>query len=325
MMWRSGASLASPFVAALLIVAIAVATRIVAWWNPVAHVDDQFYLLAGEELLKGRLAIRRCVGPQAARPVPALCGDRLGWRRAASSVLNLVATAFAAATALVHAPDRAALCHHRTEPPWRRSPICSSFRWSADKPGNRRSSTICWSPASALLLITRLDRSRTRPSFDGPMAAMLLCGFAMTIKQISFIEGAYFGLAFLWLLQRRGMMPGATCGDRRRHDPGGADADRVDVRRLCAGGPGQLDAFVFATVTSIFLKSGWHLTAKLAGIAYFVLYMTPLLIMALCGALDRRKQSLSAPLNGTARRLGRRRVGRLCGRPALLRPLCPCR
>ena len=41
----------------------------------------------------------------------------------------------------------------------------------------------------------------------GPFAAMLLCGLSIAIKQVAFVEGAYFGLAFLWLLRRQGDSP----------------------------------------------------------------------------------------------------------------------
>ncbi|MFL6766940.1 MAG: hypothetical protein ACJ8EX_03345, partial [Sphingomicrobium sp.] len=37
----------------MVILGVAVATRIVAWWNPVADVDGEFYLLVGRGMLEG--------------------------------------------------------------------------------------------------------------------------------------------------------------------------------------------------------------------------------------------------------------------------------
>ena len=91
--------LASTRVAVLLIIAVAVATRIVSWWNPVAHPDDQFYLLAGEQLLAGHWPYvdvwdRKPLGLFLIYAGVASLGGGI-------LMLNLVATAFAAATALV--------------------------------------------------------------------------------------------------------------------------------------------------------------------------------------------------------------------------------
>ena len=83
-----------------LIVAVAIATRIVGWWNPVAHVDDQFYLLAGEELLKGHWPY---IDVWDRKPLGLfLLYAGIAWIGGGTILgLNLVATAFAASTAIV--------------------------------------------------------------------------------------------------------------------------------------------------------------------------------------------------------------------------------
>ena len=97
---RAGKLLASPQLAALLILAVAVATRIVAWWNPVPHVDDQFYLLAGQELIDGHWPY---VDVWDRKPLGLfLIYAAIAWIGGGSMVaLNFIATAFAAATAWV--------------------------------------------------------------------------------------------------------------------------------------------------------------------------------------------------------------------------------
>jgi len=123
-------------IALLLIIAVAVATRIVAWWNPVAHVDDQFYLLAGQELLKGHWPY---VDVWDRKPLGLfLLYAGIAWIGGGSILgLNLPLQ-----PRWSFARSRSVSPH----PPGRRLArwlISWSFLWSADKLANRRSSTIC--------------------------------------------------------------------------------------------------------------------------------------------------------------------------------------
>jgi len=278
--------LASPHIAALLIVAVAVATRIVAWWNPVPHVDDQFYLLAGEELLNGHWPYldvwdRKPLGLF-------LLYAAIAWIGGGSMfVVNLVATTFAAATA------------------WTIRQIGLSFASPTGATlgalaylfviplvgGQTGQSPVFYNllmAGAAWFLIMAADRSNSiaRPA----MAAMLLCGLAMTIKQISLIEGVWFGLAFLWLMHRCGMAPVRIVAFGAAMVAIALLPTALMVTSYALAGREQLDAFTFATVTSIFLKSGWGLAAKLAGVLFFLLNLTPLLLMAIAGAVRRHRQ-----------------------------------
>ncbi|HXG81617.1 MAG TPA: hypothetical protein VNJ05_07435, partial [Sphingomicrobium sp.] len=193
---------ASPTIAALLIIAVAVATRIVSWWNPVAHVDDQFYLLAGEELLQGRWPY---VDIWDRKPLGLfLLYAGIAWIGGGSILgLNLVATAFAAATAIVirqialrfaspAAATLAALAYLIAMPVFGgqngQSPVFYNLLMAG----------------AAWLLFSASDQLGAASIRRNAFAAMLFAGLAMAIKQISFVEGAYFGLAFLWLLRRSG-------------------------------------------------------------------------------------------------------------------------
>lgn len=277
-----GSAFASPAIAALLIVAVAVATRIVAWWNPVVHVDDQFYLLAGEELLAGRWPY---VDVWDRKPLGLfLLYAGIAWIGGGTILgLNLVATAFAAATAWVirqvglrfASPKGATL---------------GAIAYLLTIPlvgGQTGQSPVFYNlliAGAALLLVDAAAEDRAGPVVRGALGAMVLCGLAMTIKQISFIEGAFFGLAFLWVLHRAGTAPSriAIIGLAMI-----AMALLPSLLTLALYA-GQLDAFTFATISSIFLKGGWGGTSKLAGLLFFLVHLTPLLLMAIAGAVIRR-------------------------------------
>lgn len=281
---------ASPPITALLIVAIAVATRIVAWWNPVAHVDDQFYLLAGEELLKGNWPY---VDVWDRKPLGLfLLYAGIAWIGGGSILgLNLIATAFAAATAWVIRQ----IGLHFASP---KGATLGALAYLFVIPlvgGQTGQSPVFYNllmAGAGWLLIDATRAEEAAPIVRRALWAMLLCGLAMAIKQISFIEGAYFGLAFLWLLHRQGTRFGAL-------------ARTALTMVLVALFPtfltfalyalaGELDVFIYSTVTSIFLKSGWSATSKLAGLLFFLLNGTALLLMAIAGAVMRHRQDAAA-------------------------------
>ena len=277
--------LASTNIAALLIVAVAVATRIVAWWNPVAHVDDQFYLLAGEELLKGHWPY---VDVWDRKPLGLfLLYAAIAWIGHGSILgLNLVATAFVAATAIVirqislkfAAPigaTMAALAYLFALPVFG---------------GQNGQSAIFYNllMASAAWLLFRVAHDGDASSIRRhALAAMLLCGLSITIKQVSFVEGGFFGLAFLWLLKRSGA---------RWADIVVTGALMVIVALLPYGltlagyalaGETALREFAYANFISIFERRGWSYKAKLAGGAFFLLYLLPLLVAGVYCAFSR--------------------------------------
>lgn len=283
-------ALASPRIALLLIVAAAVGTRAVAWWNPVPHVDDQFYLLAGQELLKGHWPY---VDVWDRKPLGLfLLYAVIAWLGGGSMVaLNLVATAFAAATAwvireiglLFSSPVGAtlgALAYLFTIPlvggQTGQSPVFYNLLMAG----------------AAWLLIDASGRSGS--IVRRALVAMLLCGLAMTMKQISFIEGGYFGLAFLWLMHRQGLRLGSIAAVGVAMVSMALLPSALMLAGYALAGREPLNAFLFATVTSIFLKAGWGATAKVAGVLFFLLHLTPLLLMAIGGAVMRRRRDVGA-------------------------------
>jgi hypothetical protein len=256
---------ASPTFAILLIVAVAIATRIVAWWNPVAHVDDQFYLLAGEELLRGHWPY---VDVWDRKPLGLfLLYAGIAWIGGGSIIgLNLVATTFAAATAVVI----------------RQVALRFASATGATFGGQTGQSPVFYNllmAGAAWLMFRASDQDSIRAIRRHALGAMLLCGLAMTIKQMSFVEGAYFGIAFLWLLRRQGASwaPIAVTG---------LAMIVVALLPYCLttigyalAGDAALREFVYANFVSIFERRGWRPLAKIAGATYFLLFLFPLLGM----------------------------------------------
>jgi hypothetical protein len=142
---------------------------------------------------------------------------------------------------------------------------------------------------AAWLLIGSAQIDRLAAVRRRAFAAMLLCGLAMTFKQISFIEGGFFGLGFLWLFMRREASMAWMAVTALAMIAVALLPSALSLLGFALAGPAQLDAFVSASFTSLFKKGGWEAAAKLAGLTYFVLFLGPLLIMAIAGAHDRRK------------------------------------
>ena len=277
--------LASTRVAVLLIIAVAIATRIVSWWNPVAHPDDQFYLFAGEQLLHGHWPYvdvwdRKPLGLFLVYAGVASLGGGI-------LMLNLVATAFAAATALVI--RKVAL---RFATPVGATlgalayllviPLIGGMNGQSPVFYNLLMAIAAW------LLIDAAQAAQLRSIVRRALLAMLLCGLSMTIKQVAFVEGMFFGVAFLWLLWRGGLSLGRLILTATAMVIVALLPTALTLGGYALAGSSALDTYVQASFVSIFEKGGWGAKAKLAGLAFFFLHVTPLLAMAIFGARDRR-------------------------------------
>ena len=204
--------------------------------------------------------------------------------------MNLVATAFAASTAVV--VRQIAL---RFASPM--AALLAALTYLFVLPlygGQNGQSPVFYNLliAGSVLLLLRASEAR-RSILPSAFAAMLLCGLAMTIKQTSFVEGAFIGLAFLWLLRRSALRPLALAGT-------GAAMVAVALAPtfLCflaywLQGPAAAHEFVYANFISIFERQSWSPLARLAGIALLFLYLFPLFIMSGIGAVSlwRRKKN----------------------------------
>jgi len=285
--------LASRNIAALLILAVAVATRIVAWWNPVAHVDDQFYLLAGEELLNGQWPY---VDVWDRKPLGLfLLYAGIAWIGHGSILgLNLVATAFAAATAFVI--RQIAL---RFAGPVGATLAAITYLFALPVFGGQTGQSPVFYNllmASAAWLLFRATDQRDASAIRAhAMAAMLLCGLSITIKQVSFMEGAFFGLAFLWLLKRSGAKWAGILATGALMIAIALLPYALTMAGYAFAGDAALGEFVYANFVSIFERRGWSFIAKLAGAAFFLLYLLPLLVAGVYCAVSRWRTGRHEP------------------------------
>ena len=285
----SGATpFASPRIAILLIVAVAVATRIVSWWNPVAHVDDQFYLLAGEELLKGHWPYtdvwdRKPLGLFLIYAGIAAVGGGI-------LVFNLVTTAFVAATALL---IRVMALRFASAT----SATLVALAYLMFLPlfgGQNGQSPVFYNllmAGAASLLFAASDLPDAGATRRRAMIAMLLCGLSMTIKQVSFVEGGYFGLAFLWLLHRQGTRTASLLVTGGAMVAVALLPTALALGGYALAGREALDDFFYANFISIFQRTSWDWKARVAGFSIFLLYLLPLLGMAIVGARRRWREA----------------------------------
>jgi 4-amino-4-deoxy-L-arabinose transferase-like glycosyltransferase len=138
--------------------------------------------------------------------------------------------------------------------------------------------------AGSVLVLLRASEGRGS-IWANAFSAMLLCGLAMTIKQTSFVEGAFVGLAFLWLLHRSGKRPLALAGTGAAMIAVALAPTLLCFLAYWLQGPAAAHEFVYANFISIFERQSWSPLARLAGIALLFLYLFPLFIMAGIGAV----------------------------------------
>ncbi len=280
----------------LLCLLVAVATRWVTFGNPLVIQDDQFYLLVGDAMRHGQWPYidiwdRKPFGLFALFEAIAALGH------GSIVVMQLVATSFAAATAIVI--RRIALLFVSRGPA-----LLAALAYLVMLPllgGQSGQSPVFYNLPMALagwLTLSSAARDDT-PLLRRAILAMLLCGIAMAIKPVALVEGAGFGLSFLWLMQRRGVRLPRLAVTAAVMIALALLPTLVPLALYALRSPEARDAFVYANFISIFQKRGFGLTAKLAGLSYFLIYALPLLVLAAVGARQcwqRRGSSPSARL-----------------------------
>lgn len=265
----------------IAIVIIAIATRIVSWWNPVAHVDDQFYMLAGYDLLHGRWPYidiwdRKPLGLFILYAGIAAIGGK------SVLVMNLIATAFAAATAVVI--RQIAL---RFAPPAAAALGALTYLLVIPLYGGQNGQTPVFYNlliVGSMLLLLRAEEDGTASAIArNSLLSMLLCGLAMTIKQVNVAEGCFFGLSYLYLFYRAGKSSPAIMGWAAIMIAVALAPTAMDYVIYRVAGPEQAQAFLYANFVSIFQRKSFPVISRLASASYFFLYLFPLLGMAIAG------------------------------------------
>lgn len=187
-----------------LIFAVAFATRALQFGNPVIQVDEQFYLLTGDRLLRGALPF---VDIWDRKPFGLFALFAAIRELGGTGIIQyqIVATLFAAATAAT-----IALISLRITS--RRGAIVAAivylvFILSSGGDGGQSPVFYNLLVALAALIVLRIQE---RPSFDlsatcQACVAMAILGLAIQIKYAVIFEGAFLGLWLLGLAWRRGV------------------------------------------------------------------------------------------------------------------------
>ncbi len=257
--------------AALLLLAFAVLTRMRDFGNPVAHVDEQYYLLVGDRLLHGaRLYIDLWD-----RKPPGLFLLFAGFRLLPGDgflAYQLVGTACTAATGWLiwFAARRMGLGF-----PAGLAAGGAYILWLPLLSGGSGQSPVFYNLAmtAAAVLTLELPRRAAERAVGAivlsGLAACLLAGIAIQIKYTPLVEGAFFGLAHLWYLWRARAAIGVVLIAVLGWMAMGLLPTVAVVAWFWASAPATFDAFWFANFTSITLRRGYpaaKIVGRLAGI-----------------------------------------------------------
>lgn len=256
---------------ALMLLAFAVLTRMRDFSNPVAHVDEQYYLLVGDRLLHGaRLYIDLWD-----RKPPGLFLLFAGFRLLPGDgflAYQLVGTACTAATAWLiwFAARRMALV-----PPAGLAAGAAYILWLPLLSGGSGQSPVFYNLAmmAAAVLTLELPRWAERRAVGSIIlsgtVACLLAGIAIQIKYTPLVEGAFFGLAHLWYLWRARARVAAILLAALAWMAMGLLPTLLVIGYFWMSAPAAFDAFWFANFTSITLRRGYpaaKIIGRLAGI-----------------------------------------------------------
>ncbi|MFL6766482.1 MAG: hypothetical protein ACJ8EX_01020 [Sphingomicrobium sp.] len=277
---------ASPwsFQAAVILLLVALATRLVALDNPVANPDDQFYLMVGDAMRDGSWPYvdiwdRKPFGLFALFAIIAVIGN------ASIPAMNLIALMFAWATALVVRRIGLILTGNQGATLAGAAYLLMLPLFS----GQTAQAPIFFNlpiALAALALFKAVDA-------EGPaitrlaMLAMLGCGLATSLKPVAVVEGGYFGLAFLWLMHRRARPTVTIARNAAVMVLIALTPTLIPMLAYAAAGPEAFHAFFHANFVSIFQKSSLGMGAQQAGLLYFLLFMGPLMAFAALGLGER--------------------------------------
>ena len=267
----------------LIILLVAVATRWVTYGNPAVILDDQFYLLVGDAMRHGQWPYvdiwdRKPLGLFLLFAGIAALGE------GSIVVMQIVATVFAAATAVVI--QRIARYFVAPEPA-----LLAALAYLVMIPllgGQSAQSPVFYNlfiAGAGWLLLASASRPDTAIGRNA-LVAMLLCGLAMSIKPVAVVEGAAFGLAFLWLLIRRGVTSTSLAVTAVAMVAVALLPVVLPYLGYALAGDDAREAFVYANFVSILEKGSFGIKAKLAGFAFFLIYALPLLGLAAIGIRD---------------------------------------
>jgi 4-amino-4-deoxy-L-arabinose transferase-like glycosyltransferase len=277
----------------VLFLGLAVAIRARDFGNPIIHVDEQYYLLVGDHMLRGALPYvdiwdRKPVGLflifAAIRLLP---GDGV-------LAYQLIATLFAAATAALVARAGLRLGASRT------GAVAAGIAyllWLSLLSGRGGQSPVFYNlfMAGAGLLTLRLPELARRGDRRAIMAsgwgACLLAGLAIQTKYTPVVEGAFFGLAHLWFLRRAGTSWAAMAGVGAVWAALGLAPTAAVVASYYQRGPADFQAFWFANFASVALRKGYPAAKIAARLTGTTVQLSPFIACAIVAWRGRPRRS----------------------------------
>ena len=290
--WRVPQRFAADWrVALLAVLIVAISTRIISWWNPVAHVDDQFYLFVGDRMLHGEWPYvdiwdRKPLGLFALYALIAKIGGGTIF------AVNIAATMCVIATAMMI--RRLAMFFASPLPA-----TCAALCYILNLPlfgGQNGQSPVFYNLliAIAALQLLKFAENLTDRSWRRPLTAMLMCGLALTIKTVCVFEGTYFGLTFLFLYWRREASIALFAGLAATMVAVAIAPFALTAIPYLLRGHDATDTFVFANFVSIFVKATISERSKIFGALYVGIYGSLIITYAAVGTYLRRNDGTTA-------------------------------
>lgn len=270
-------SLSPLFQASILLLMVTVAMRLGQIGDPIAGLDEQFYLLVGDRLWQGALPYvdiwdRKPTGLFLLyAAIRALPGDGVvAYQIVGTLFLGLtggVATRLTAGVLPLGAAIAAGL-----------AVVCYGVMLGAGFGEAPIFYDLLTIVAGACVLAVR-ERPGARPLDARAVAAMLLCGVALTLKTSAVFESCCFGLLLLHHDARRGLSRRARAGNVAAYLALGLGPTLAITAFYAAMGEWQ--AFAFANFHSVFMRSGAAAPDSAGRLVGLLLLLTPLLIPAM--------------------------------------------
>lgn len=262
--------------ASLALLLVTIAIRLGQIGNPIAGLDDQFYLLVGDRLWTGALPYRNIWDRKPAglfllyAAIRALPGDGI-------VAYQLVGTLFLGLTGVVATRMTARALPLRVAFVTGLAIVCYGVLLGAGFGEAPIFYDLMTVVAGACVLAVR-ERPGMRTLDPRAMAAMLLCGIALTLKTSAVFESCCFGLLLVHHDWRRGL--------RRRVRVG-----NIAVYLALGLGPtlaitafyavvGEWQAFAFANFHSAFMRSGGATPDSAGRLIGLLLILAPLIVPA---------------------------------------------
>ncbi len=269
----------------LLLLAATVLLRYPVLGDPNYHIDEGFYLLVGDRMHDGQLPYvdiwdRKPFGLFVLYWLITFFGGVHAYQIAAGLCVWLTSWITAVIVRRWHAAHVSALCG-----------VIYIAALNALAGGGGQSPVFynLFIAAAGLLTLNCLTENRLDYVTRRASVAMLLCGIALTFKQTSAVEGAFFGLLLVWRCWRMADVRTAiTCAAWF------AALGLLPTLACLAGfaAMGHADTYFTATMQTIFLTEPASIIDRTARIGWLVEMTAPLIIASTIGAaflwLDRK-------------------------------------